>query len=86
MAVYPSFTTRSASRAKSAGVVQRKDQPLAYRIGKVNIDEHQELATQFGISSIPTLLLFRKGQVANQIVGLRSKRELKAALERAEKG
>ena len=56
------------------------------RIGKVNIDEHQELATQFGISSIPTLLLFRKGQVANQIVGLRSKRELKAALERAEKG
>jgi thioredoxin 1 len=52
------------------------------RIGKVNIDEHQELATQFGIQSIPTLLLFDKGQVTEQIVGLRSKKDLKARLER----
>src|SRR5512140_2135860 len=49
------------------------------RIGKVNIDEDQELATQFGIASIPTLLLFQKGQVSQQIVGLRSKRDLKAS-------
>jgi thioredoxin 1 len=52
------------------------------RIGKVNIDEHQELAAQFGIRSIPTLLLFREGQVADQIVGLRSKRDLKASFDR----
>lgn len=52
------------------------------RIGKVNIDEHQNLATQFGIRSIPTLLLFQKGQVADQIVGLRSKRDLKASFDR----
>jgi thioredoxin 1 len=51
-------------------------------IGKVNIDEHQGLATQFGIRSIPTLLLFVKGQVADQIVGLRSKKDLKASFER----
>jgi thioredoxin 1 len=52
------------------------------RIGKVNIDEHQDLAAQFGIRSIPTLLLFQQGQVADQIVGLRSKRDLKASFDR----
>jgi len=52
------------------------------RIGKVNIDEHQGLAAQYGIRSIPTLLLFQQGQVADQIVGLRSKRELKASFDR----
>jgi thioredoxin 1 len=52
------------------------------RIGKVNIDEHQDLAAQYGIHSIPTLLLFKQGQVADQIVGLRSKKDLKASFER----
>jgi thioredoxin 1 len=52
------------------------------RIGKVNIDEYQELAAQYGIRSIPTLLLFKEGQVAEQVVGLRSKRELKASFDR----
>lgn len=52
------------------------------RIGKVNIDEHQDLASKFGIRSIPTLLLFRQGEVADQIVGLRSKRDLKASFDR----
>src|SRR5438876_2884044 len=45
------------------------------RIGKVNIDEQQALATQYGVRAIPTLLLFHQGQVADQIVGLRSKRD-----------
>ncbi len=52
------------------------------RIGKVNIDEHQALAAEYGIHSIPTLLIFREGQVADQIVGLRSKRDLKASFDR----
>ena len=52
------------------------------RIGKVNIDEHQELAAEYGVRAIPTLLLFSQGQVADQIVGLRSKRDLKASFER----
>ena len=52
------------------------------RIGKVNIDDHQELAAQYGIHSIPTLLLFKQGQVADQIVGARSKKDLKASFER----
>src|SRR5437764_13617686 len=52
------------------------------KIGKVNIDEQQALAAEYGIRSIPTLLLFSRGQVADQIVGLRSKRDLKASFER----
>ena len=51
------------------------------KIGKVNIDEHQPLAAEYGIRAIPTLLLFHQGEVANQIVGLRSKRDLKAAFD-----
>ena len=52
------------------------------KIGKVNIDEHQGLASEYGVRAIPTLLLFHQGQVADQMVGLRSKRDLKASLDR----
>ena len=52
------------------------------KVGKVNIDEHQNLAAQFGIRAIPTLLVFKAGQVAEQVVGLKSKRDLKASLDR----
>jgi thioredoxin 1 len=52
------------------------------KIGKVNIDEYQNLATEYGIRAIPTLLLFKGGQVAEQIVGMRSKRDLKSSLDR----
>ena len=52
------------------------------KIGKVNIDEHQQLAINYGINSIPTLLFFKNGQVADQVVGMRSKRDLKASFDR----
>ena len=52
------------------------------KIGKVNIDQEQALATEYGVRAIPTLLLFNQGQVADQMVGLRSKRDLKASLDR----
>ncbi len=52
------------------------------KIGKVNIDEHQQLAINYGINSIPTLLFFKNGQVADQVVGMRSKRDLKSSFDR----
>ena len=52
------------------------------RIGKVNIDEHQSLAAKYGIRAIPTLLLFKGGEVVEQMVGAKGKRELKASLDR----
>ena len=53
------------------------------KIGKVNIDEHQGIAAEYGVRAIPTLLLFSKGQVTEQMVGLRSKRDLKTSFDRA---
>jgi thioredoxin 1 len=52
------------------------------KIGKVNIDQQQALAAEYGVRAIPTLLLFHKGEVADQMVGLRSKRDLKASIDR----
>ena len=52
------------------------------KIGKVNIDEQQTIAAEYGIRAIPTLLLFNNGQIADQIVGARSKRDLKNSLDR----
>jgi thioredoxin 1 len=52
------------------------------KIAKVNIDEQQGLAAEYGIRAIPTLLLFQQGQVAEQIVGLKSKRDLKNSFDR----
>jgi thioredoxin 1 len=52
------------------------------KIGKVNIDEFQQLAINYGINSIPTLLFFKNGQVADQVIGMRSKRDLKASFDR----
>jgi thioredoxin 1 len=53
------------------------------RIAKLNIDDHQDLALKYGIQSIPTLLMFKQGQVTEQIVGLRSKKELKSRFDQA---
>ncbi len=52
------------------------------KIGKVNIDNDQALAAQYNVRAIPTLLLFKQGQVAEQVVGLRSKRDLAASFDR----
>lgn len=52
------------------------------KIAKLNIDEHQNLATEYAIRAVPTLLLFKAGQVEDQIVGMKSKRELKDSLDR----
>lgn len=46
-------------------------------IAKVNVDDEQVLAVQFGVQSIPTLLLFKDGELVEQMVGLNSKSVLK---------
>ncbi|HEX7863096.1 MAG TPA: thioredoxin [Verrucomicrobiae bacterium] len=53
------------------------------KIAKVNIDEHQNLAAQYRVTAIPTLLVFKGGQVVEQMVGAKSKRDLKASLDKA---
>ena len=43
------------------------------KVGKVNVDEQPELAAEFGVMSIPTLLLFKNGKLTRQAVGARPK-------------
>ena len=52
------------------------------KIGKVNIDEHQPLAAEYAIRAVPTLLLFNKGEIIEQMVGGKSRRDFKASLDR----
>ena len=51
------------------------------RVAKVNVDENQQLAGEFGVRSIPTLLIMKGGQVAQQMVGAVSKAALKAKID-----
>lgn len=53
-----------------------------YKIGKLNVDENRETAGKYGIMSIPTLIIFKDGKEAKQLVGLQSKEGLKEELEK----
>ncbi|RAP74046.1 thioredoxin [Paenibacillus montanisoli] len=50
-------------------------------IAKINVDEEPELASQFGVMSIPTLILFKNGQPVDKMVGLQSKDALKNKIQ-----
>lgn len=52
----------------------------AVKICKVNVDNNSEIASKFEIRAIPTILIFKEGAVADTIVGLTSKDDLKAKL------
>ncbi|RNC29718.1 MAG: Thioredoxin 1 [Candidatus Dichloromethanomonas elyunquensis] len=45
-------------------------------VGKLNVDEQGEVASKYGIMSIPTLLLFQNGEVVDKVVGFRGKQDL----------
>lgn len=51
------------------------------KIGKVNVDENAEISTKYGIRSIPSLLIFKNGEVVDQIVGAVPKNQLKKQLD-----
>ncbi|MES2201485.1 MAG: thioredoxin [candidate division FCPU426 bacterium] len=53
------------------------------KVGKVDVDSNQGLAGSFGVSSIPTLLVFKDGRVAGQVVGYRPKADLAKLLDQA---
>lgn len=57
-------------------VHQIADENPAIKVGTVNVDEEPELAQQFRVMSIPTLISFREGKIANTSVGVISKEEI----------
>ena len=55
-----------------------QEQAGKVKVGKVNVDMEQELAAQFRVMSIPTLILFKNGEVAAQTVGVQPKAQIEA--------
>jgi thioredoxin 1 len=53
------------------------------KVGKINIDEHQMVAQRYSVMSIPTLLVFKGGQVVDQVVGAVGLDHLRSMLSRA---
>ena len=67
-------------RMVSPIVDQIADERSDIKVGKINVDEQPELAQQFRIISIPTLVVMRDGQIANKAVGAMPKEEILALL------
>ena len=53
------------------------------KIGKINIDDSPRAAGDYGVSSIPTLMIFKSGEVVDRFVGVQPKNRLQAALDAA---
>jgi thioredoxin 1 len=52
------------------------------KIGKVNVDNNQEIAEKYNIMGVPTMIFFKEGKNVEQIVGFRGKDDLKAAIDK----
>lgn len=53
-----------------------------FTVGKVNVDEHPELAAQFGVLNIPTLIFFKGGEEVDRAVGVQPKSQLEAKIQK----
>jgi thioredoxin 1 len=51
------------------------------KIGKINIDDNQQVASEYGVSAIPTVIIFKGGQVVGRFMGITPKSKLSAALD-----
>ena len=58
-----------------------KDYSGRVKVGKLDTDANRDVAIKYSISAIPTVILFRNGQVAQKFVGLRQERDFKEALD-----
>ena len=59
-----------------------KDYDGKYIVGKVNVDENPELASEYGIRSIPSIIVFKNGKVAAQKIGITSTEEIVDLIEK----
>ena len=53
------------------------------KVGKINIDDSPNTAASYGVSSIPTLMIFKNGEVVDRFVGVQPKKRLQEAIEQA---
>jgi thioredoxin 1 len=55
----------------------------AVQVGKINIDDNPNTAANYGVSSIPTLMIFKNGEVIDRFVGVQPKKRLQEAIDQA---
>jgi thioredoxin 1 len=55
----------------------------AVKVGKINIDDNPNIASSYGVSSIPTIMIFKNGDVVERFVGVQPKKRLQEALDQA---
>jgi thioredoxin 1 len=58
-----------------------KDYVGKVKVGKVDTDSNRDISIKYGISAIPTVILFKNGQVAQKFVGLRQEKDFKEVLD-----
>ena len=70
------FWAPGCGPCKMAGPIIREiaaEHEGEFKVGKVNVDDEQELAERYGVMSIPTVIAFSGGEVKNKLIGLNSK-------------
>lgn len=68
-------------RMQSPIVDQLAEARSDIKVGKVNVDEEPDLASKYGVKSIPTLIVFKGGEVANQVTGVTSRAGLEKLVD-----
>jgi thioredoxin 1 len=58
-----------------------EDGAVPVKVGRVRVEQHEELAEQYGVRAVPTLLIFNGGGVRDQIIGRTTEKELREKLE-----
>ncbi len=60
-----------------------RENPTGVKIGKVNVDNNQRLAARYNVMSIPTIIIFKNGEIVDTFIGVQSKQRLQEAIDRA---
>ena len=59
-----------------------QDEPKPVKVGRVNLEHHEDLAEEYGVRCVPTVLIFNGGSLQDQIVGRATEQEVRDKLER----
>ena len=63
-------------------VLESVSESVPVKVARVNVEHHEGLADQYGVRAVPTLLIFNRGDLQDQIVGRASEQEVRERLER----